>query len=178
MGTYTGGCQCGAVRPAVEASPEGAITCYCPDGINPPRHRHDGAARRREVGMRIIWLALALAATPLAARAECATAQTQAEMTQCAYLGWQAADAALNLAYDRAQDAVKGIDRDLPERFRGAEDALLTAQRAWILVRDESCKAQAWVAKGGTAEAMINYSCMARLSQERADFLRGMAEGF
>lgn len=123
-------------------------------------------------------LALALAAVPMSARADCSTATAQADLTQCAYLDWQEADARLNLSYSLARGAMKTIDLGLPAYDRGAERALREAQRAWITVRDESCKAEAWAMRGGTAEPMIQYGCMARLSAERALFLQGLAEGF
>lgn len=128
--------------------------------------------------MKALSLAAALAAVPLAARADCAEAVTQVELTQCAYLDWQAADAALNLAYSLARGTMKSIDLALEAHDRGAERALREAQRAWIIVRDESCRAQAWTMKGGTAEPMVLYGCMARMSEERAAFLRGLSESY
>ncbi len=127
-------------------------------------------------------IALALAATlavaPGAAGAGCAEAVAQAELTQCAYLDWQAADAGLNLAYAQAKGAMNSIDLALPAHDRGAERALREAQRAWITVRDETCRAEAWAMHGGTAEPMLLYGCMARESGARAAVLRAMAENY
>ncbi len=139
-------------------------------------HRCQGALPRREGRVWALLLAAAAALVPLSARADCADATAQADLTQCAYLKWLEADASLNLAYSLARGAAKSIDLALPAHDRGAERALREGQRGWIIMRDESCKALAWAMKGGSAEPMLRHGCMARLSQERAAFLRGFAE--
>jgi uncharacterized protein YecT (DUF1311 family) len=118
---------------------------------------------------------LAALALPQAALADCAAAVTQNDLTQCTYEEWTAADAALNDAYRIARGFMRDIDAGLPAADRGAEVALRDGQRAWITFRDETCKAQAWAMKGGSAEPMILYGCMAQLTRERTVHLHDMA---
>lgn len=49
--------------------------------------------------------------------------------------------------------------------------ALKTAQRAWIPFRDGNCAAEAFMMKGGSAEPLVYYSCLASMTATRADEL-------
>ena len=127
--------------------------------------------------MRVKWVAvaatMALAGPGLAQEVDCATAETQNEMTFCAEQDWNAADADLNAVYTDAVAALRQIDADLA---LGNEDAngtafLRQAQRDWISFRDNACAAEAWPMHGGSAEPMLIYACRARLTLERRDAL-------
>jgi len=107
---------------------------------------------------------------------DCDAALSQADMTHCAVQDFQSADADLNAAYKTARDGMRRIDAGLPASERGAEMALRDAQRAWISFRDQACKAEGYLMHGGSAEPMVVYGCMARLTQQRATDLAALGE--
>lgn len=111
----------------------------------------------------------------LAQESDCAEAETQAEMTVCAALDFQDADAALNETYIEARDHMRALDETLDEDQAGAEQALLQAQRAWISFRDLSCAAEGYAYHGGSIEPMVVNFCLARLSSVRREDLAALA---
>lgn len=121
---------------------------------------------------------LCLAAPAAAQEVDCANAVTQADMNQCAYQDWDAADAELNLAYGRAMKLLKEWDAGLPADEQGGAEALREAQRAWITFRDKACEAEGYAMKGGSAEPLLVYGCMRELTEERTGHLQGMVEAY
>lgn len=121
---------------------------------------------------RPLLLALALGAPALAAdpaaELDCGNAVTQVEMTGCAHLAWEAADAALNEAYAEARAAL---------RLHGEPAAgfLRDAQRAWITFRDLACTAEVQPYAGGTIQSMLYANCLERLTLRRTEDLRLLA---
>lgn len=129
--------------------------------------------------LRPLALILFLAALPVAAQpVDCSRAMAQQELNQCAHADWQAADAALNAAYDRAMALLKLWDANLPESERGGADALRAAQRAWITFRDQACAAEGYAMKGGSAEPLLVYGCMRLLTEERTGHLLSLVEAY
>jgi uncharacterized protein YecT (DUF1311 family) len=124
----------------------------------------------------LILLAGLLPATAMAQEVDCANAITQSDMNACAFADWQTADKALNSAYQKARLVMKNLDADLPEQERGAEASLKTGQKAWITFRDATCMAEGYVMHGGSAEALLVYGCMARLTEQRSTDLNMMGE--
>lgn len=123
--------------------------------------------------------ALLMALLPMTAQAQevdCTTAVTQSDMNACVFADWQATDKALNTAYQKARLVMQNLDADLPEQDRGAERALKTGQKAWIAFRDATCMAEGYVMHGGSAEALLVYGCMARLTAQRTTDLNLMGE--
>ncbi len=121
----------------------------------------------------LLALLLPAAAAP-AQEVDCAHAMAQQEMNFCAEQEWQAADAALNAAYRVAMAVLADAGRigasDPPETER-----LKKAQRAWIAYRDLACESAGWAMRGGSAEPLLIYSCLARLTGERTAELRLLA---
>jgi uncharacterized protein YecT (DUF1311 family) len=109
---------------------------------------------------------------------DCATAEAQQDLNQCAYADWEAADADLNTVYQAAIAMLEQWDADLPSDEKGGADALREAQRAWITFRDKTCEAEGYAMKGGSAEPLLIYGCMRLVTEERAAHLQGMVEGF
>jgi len=72
------------------------------------------------------------------------------------------ADAALNANYKALSSQLDGANL---QRLRDA-------QRAWIAFRDKECSFRAQGTDGGTASALASSSCIAELSQQRADALK------
>ena len=109
---------------------------------------------------------------------DCANAVTQMEMNQCAYDDWEAADAKLNAAYQRAMALMKQWDADLPKAEEGGVIALKEAQRAWITFRDKACEVEGFAMKGGSAEPLLVYGCMRQLTEDRTSQLNGLVDSY
>lgn len=126
----------------------------------------------------VVLLLSVLPVTSLAQETDCAAAQTQTEMNACAYQDWEAADAVLNALWPQARAVTKAQDADLPEELKGADQALLNAQRAWIAFRDAQCASEGFAMRGGSAEPLLIYGCMASLTEDRVEDLRAVIEGY
>ncbi len=108
---------------------------------------------------------------------DCANAAVQMEMTYCAEQDFKGADAQLNRQYRQTRQAMKDRDTQVTEDIRGAEDALIIAQRAWIAYRDAHCASYGYQARGGSMEPMLIYLCRAELTRERTRELESLFEG-
>lgn len=102
----------------------------------------------------------------------------QQGMNYCAFQDWQAADLELNAVYKEVRATLRSWDSDLPSDLRGAEQALLNAQRAWITYRDNHCEAEGFIARGGTLEPLLVSSCKAHETRERTKVLLQLIETF
>lgn len=109
-------------------------------------------------------------------KVDCKNAQSQMEMTYCAEQDLQAADKALNAQYQSTRKVMKIWDADADADAKGAEDALLKAQRAWIAYRDAQCASYGYQAHGGTLEPQLIYSCQADLTRARTQELKELTE--
>lgn len=108
---------------------------------------------------------------------DCENAMTQGEMNLCAARDYEAAEKELNTAWKDARAAAKKTDDDLPEDLRGAEKALLAAQRGWIAYHDGSCDLSAFEARGGTMEPMVVSGCLETMTRARTKELRDFIQG-
>lgn len=124
-----------------------------------------------------IFFALAFAVSAQAQDVDCKNPRAQIEMTYCAELDWQEADAELNAAYKAAMSSMKEIDANLPKDLRGATGFLQDAQRSWIPFRDNACASYGFLARGGSMEPMLIYSCWAELTRKRTAELIELAQG-
>lgn len=123
--------------------------------------------------------ALALQASQAGAprRYRCDDPQNQVEMTACAGIDFERADAELNATWRKAIARARSADREF-EDIRGADDrpgseaVLREAQRAWIIFRDAHCTLNGYDARGGTMEPMLYNGCRARITRERTFQLR------
>lgn len=131
--------------------------------------------------MRLVLVSMALAVLGGAATAQqidCANAVSQIDMTDCAKQDFDAADQALNDSYKAAMEMMKSIDAELPKSEQGAVAALKAAQRAWILVRDNTCSAEGFLWAGGSGRGLAELSCKARLTISRTDDLNLLAQTY
>jgi uncharacterized protein YecT (DUF1311 family) len=125
----------------------------------------------------LVWAGAAMAQEAVTTETiDCGVAESQADLTTCAGMDFDEADADLNDAYKAAMAQVKAVDAALPKDQQGAEAALREGQRAWITFRDQTCAAEGWMMHGGSAEPMVVFSCMARVTAARANDLWAMAE--
>ena len=108
---------------------------------------------------------------------DCNNANTQMEMNICAGRDYDEADAALNVQWKLTRKAMADIDADIEAADdRGAEKALLDAQRAWIQYRDGQCSALGYGYYGGSIRPLIEQSCLADLTRKRTEELKEMIE--
>ncbi len=107
----------------------------------------------------------------------CQDMVTQADMTDCAWQDFRQADAELNAQWKLTAAAMKArglYDDDRPGDF----DTLLAAQRAWLTYRDEHCRGEGFLMRGGSAEPMLVGSCKAELTRQRTRQLQDLLGGY
>ncbi len=123
---------------------------------------------------------LLLISAPSGSPLDCRHAVAQADLSQCAWLDFKRADAALNtqwkrtLAYMRSRDTGLHDPRETPP---GYVEALQEAQRAWLRYRDANCRVAGYRARGGTMEPMLVSDCKAAMTRVRTAELRAQAKG-
>ena len=109
-----------------------------------------------------------------AVNGNCGKAPTQAQANACAERSWQASDAAMTREWRATHAAMQA--RDANDKSRGGgfgyAPALLQSQRAWLKLRDTQCVLEGGVYGGGSAQPLARYSCMERMTNERAQALR------
>ena len=94
-------------------------------------------------------------------------------MNFCADKDFQAADKALNEAYEAALASTKTRELEKPYDAKSFEAAMRAAQRAWIAYRDADCKdltAQEWSGGTGTTSAVLG--CMTEKTMQRTKDLK------
>lgn len=109
---------------------------------------------------------------------DCKEPQTQADMTYCAGVDYEKADKELNAEYQKLRKVLAERDKNADEAGKGATEALVAAQRAWVAFRDVNCDFHGFQARGGTMEPMLVSACLADMSSKRAAELRELSEGF
>lgn len=107
---------------------------------------------------------------------DCQNPKTQSDMTSCEAARHETADKALNAQYKKTRAALAAIDKDLDGDMKGAEKALVKAQRAWIDYRDAQCDAFGFQARGGTMEPMLVAGCLAEETDKRTKELKELAD--
>ncbi len=105
-------------------------------------------------------------------KVDCKKAEAQMELTYCAEQDLNAADKLLNVQYQATRKATKKRDADAEADQKGANDALVKAQRAWVAYRDAQCTSYGYQAHGGSMEPMLIYSCQADLTRKRTAELK------
>jgi uncharacterized protein YecT (DUF1311 family) len=124
----------------------------------------------------------ALMAVPASAEDEpiikCEDAVTQSDMTLCAVQEHAAEDKKLNEQWAKTKTAVADCHAALDADQRGAVDALLKAQRAWIQYRDGQCDVAGFSVRGGSLEPAIIELCLAELTRKRTAELEDLVNGF
>ncbi|MEM0899195.1 MAG: lysozyme inhibitor LprI family protein [Pseudomonadota bacterium] len=121
----------------------------------------------------VLFLAILSLGTTAAAAEEpnCSNPSTQPEMTACASLLYEEADAELNRVYKLAIENAKRMDADFQAGPIPLADLVRDAQRAWIPFRDRACEVEAGLAQGGTASSQFYLECLDKLTRRRIDDL-------
>lgn len=112
----------------------------------------------------------------------CKDPMSNAEMKMCAEQDWKKADAALNVAYDKALASARETyrsTRTMPgqQNMPDSEVMLRDAQRAWVAFRDANCKYQYQVYWGGSHAGLAYLLCMADTTKARLKELRQLPGG-
>lgn len=108
---------------------------------------------------------------------DCNNAMAQQDMNYCAEKDFEAADAELNAVWKEARAAAKSLDAEQPDELKGADKALLAAQRGWIAYRDGQCELAGFEARGGSMEPMLVSGCRAELTRTRTKELKSFIGG-
>ena len=132
--------------------------------------------------MRSCAAALALllaAAVPAAAQddVDCNNQMAQQVMNICAARDYEAADTEMNAVWKQARTVAKDLDAELSVDLKGADKALLAAQRGWIAYRDGQCEVAGFEARGGSMEPMLVSGCLADLTRKRTQELKQFITG-
>lgn len=96
----------------------------------------------------------------------------QSSMNACAHLDWQTADKELNRVYKQAKAVALRMDEYLEYGQVPAANMLRNAQRAWIPFRDLACDAESVAMRGGSAQPLLYWGCMTRLTRQRTEDLQ------
>lgn len=110
---------------------------------------------------------------------DCENAMTQADMNQCAFEDYQAADAELNVQWKKSAAAMRLLDKNFESEYdtrSGYFETMLEAQRAWLAYRDAHCRSEGYFARGGSMEPLLVSSCLAHLTRLRTTQLSELVE--
>ena len=110
-----------------------------------------------------------------AAKPDCINASTTVEMTQCAALDVDAADAKLNDAYQQALKSMNQPDTD-SDKYSAMRQQLQAAQRAWITFRDADCAAIYQVHASSSLRALSALGCKRTRTEQRTKELQAYFE--
>jgi uncharacterized protein YecT (DUF1311 family) len=105
-----------------------------------------------------------------AAVPDCANANTQARLNECAYEDFLAATAGYAASYKTISDKSGTKQKD---QFR-------RTQKLWIQYRTAACNFESSGIAGGSAQAMVKWQCDARMTRARTaelDILANCKEG-
>jgi uncharacterized protein YecT (DUF1311 family) len=107
---------------------------------------------------------------------DCGNATTQLAMNICAGRDFEKADAELNAQYKTTRDLLRQRDAAGTPETRGAEEALVKAQRAWVAYRDAECSSRGFQARGGSMEPLVLSACRTDLTQKRTAELKELTD--
>ena len=96
-------------------------------------------------------------------------------MMFCSLAEAEAWDRLLNREYAAKMDAVRAMDEQTAEywpEFANAADSLLTAQRAWIPLRDADCSLEYAMWASGSMRNIAGAGCRLQMTAERTIYLR------
>ena len=130
---------------------------------------------RRELALLLLFAAVGPAAAQ--DHVDCNNAVAQQDMNFCAEKDFEAADAELNDVWKEARKAAKAMDAEQRDELKGADKALLAAQRSWIGYRDAECELAGFEARGGSMEPMLVSGCMAEMTRARTKQLKDFVGG-
>jgi len=103
---------------------------------------------------------------------DCKEITVSAQVDQCAEIARKAADVKLNAAYKRLLARFESQQYANLEQGKVFMAMARDSQRAWIKLRDTNCPLEATdIEPGAAAHVTTINNCIARMSQERSDYL-------
>ena len=112
---------------------------------------------------------------------DCSKPSGVIEINNCAYRDYQAADAEMNAQWRKALLAAEQIDQENSERrlkIEKARDALLRAQRAFLIYRQETCNLREIGQADGTSGNIGWWEeavCLIKMTKQRTQQLQNMS---
>ena len=118
--------------------------------------------------MKFLLLPLGLLAFSALAQAaaDCADAQTQADINACIGSDYKASDKRLNDLYGQYRQRLDA----------GQKKALTAAQKAWLNYRDLSCKFETSSVEGGSGYPMAYSNCLKAMTDQRIKELQTLSD--
>lgn len=112
---------------------------------------------------------IALALLALSSSALCQSAQTTADLVECAKAEYKIADTAMTQSWRFASARAKNADGSAaaskaPQSYF---QVLLDGQRKWIAYRDAHCKAVGYNMRGGSGQGYSTTFCLIELTNLR-----------
>lgn len=110
---------------------------------------------------------------------DCKNAQTQLDLNERNGRAFEKADAAMNAQWKRTLARMRTLDKgsnNPGDKGPSYSQALLNAQRAWLVYRDAHCTSEGYYARGGSMEAMLYNQCRTALTDERTEQLAELAK--
>ncbi len=96
----------------------------------------------------------------------------------CSKFTLQRADQDLSNAFALAIESMRQADLAQVEHLRGYEDALRTAQKAWMTFRDAECRLATFESRGGSGAGHIGVACTVEMTETRTNFLKSVARNY
>ena len=127
--------------------------------------------------MKTIFLALALIATGVQAAEEsddnpCDAVENEVQTLECSAYGRTAAEDLLKDNYQSLTERMQTLYDDNTAQLNDITAKLKAAQQQWLKTRDADCAVAAFPATSGSkAFAIAQNDCVARMSDERSEFL-------
>lgn len=101
--------------------------------------------------------------------ADCANA----DVDSCAKQGKEAAEQALNKAWNEAKGRISSAYKADDKLQKVYQQNLLDSQRGWLKYRDSQCKMQAFLAEEGTAaHDTLTNNCISDIDKQRIEQLK------
>ncbi len=127
--------------------------------------------------MKSIFLALALIATGVQAAEEsdinpCDAVENDVQTLECSAYSRSAAENLLGENYLSLGERMQSLYGDNPTQLSDITAKLKTAQQQWLKTRDADCAVEVFPATSGSkAFTIAQNDCVARMSDERSEFL-------
>jgi uncharacterized protein YecT (DUF1311 family) len=132
--------------------------------------------------MKSIFLALALIATGVQAAEEadtspCDAVENDQQTVECSAYSKTTAEQLLNDNYQGLVERMQSLYGKNKTQLNDITDKLKTAQQQWLKLRDADCAVEAFPAVvGSKTYSIAQNNCIARMSDERSEFLETVGQ--
>jgi uncharacterized protein YecT (DUF1311 family) len=132
--------------------------------------------------MKSIFLALALIATGVQAAEEtestpCDAVENDQQTVECSAYSKTTAEQLLNDNYKSLVERMQALYANNKTQLNDITNKLKTAQQQWLKLRDADCAVEAFpAAVGSKAYTIAQNDCVARMSDERSEFLETVGQ--